>query len=168
MTQLAQSKFNNPFPRATDGVQVAYANFNGAAEALSHTLASILTANTTYTLTIDIGNRNDVPAGGYVTQLFAGATQLAIDNNTLTVPTGGWVTSTLTYTALPTDPLLGQSLKIQFQAVSGVQVNYDNVRLVSTVPEPSQALLIIAGLGVLLMRRGRGNAQTISAIRGGS
>lgn len=163
--RLATTHFSGTYPRATNGVQVGYSN-GGNQQFTQILTGSLMAVNTTYTLSIDIGDRNDTNFTGYELQLFAGSTQLAIDNDTITVPDGGWATATISYTSTPTDPLAGQTLKIEFQSLSavqqgeetGAQTIYDNVKLIATpVPEPSSYALLSAGgvvlFGVIRRRR---------------
>lgn len=161
--RLATSHFNNPYPRATDGQQVAYSN--GGGQTFTQSMSFTLQANTQYTLSLDIGDRNDTNFTGYVLQLFAGSTQLAIDNNSVPVPDGGWATSTITYTSSASDPLVGQTVKIQFQSLgivsqtgeAGAQTVYDNLKLTAiAVPEPATWALLLGGAGALLVFNRRG------------
>jgi hypothetical protein len=123
-------------------------------------LTSFLTANTLYTLQIGVGSRSD---GLFVTTY---AVDLESSNGTVlasvkspTPAPGKFVTANLTYSALATDPNLGQNLVIRLlntdPNMTESQVLFDNVRLsgVSTgapqAPEPSTILLGAAGLAIL-------------------
>jgi hypothetical protein len=146
---LDQGVFNpGAFPpagiTATDGVQTAYLNSGN----ISQTLPALLTANTAYTLQVDVGDRADISFPGYRVRLLAGATLLA-EEFSLT-PVSGFLTSTVNFTALPGNPALGQPLTIQLVS-NGVQVNFDNVRLDATpapvAPIPLPASLAVWGVG---------------------
>lgn len=141
-----------------DGLWVGYSN--------GGTISQVLTAGLslgTYTLLVDIGNRPDLPFGGYDVELLAGGTLLA-HNDTLSPAPGTFLTSTITYIASAGDPLLGQSLEIRLIG-NGVQTNYDNVRLdfaPASVPEPASLMLLGTGsvglLGYTWRRRARTSA----------
>ena len=139
-------------PGTTDGLQVAYSN--GGGSNIAQVLSDVLTANTQYTLQVDIGDRIDTAFGGYTVDFLAGTTVLASDNNTLT-PNGGFLESTVTFFAPLGHANLGQALQIRLTS-NGVQTNFDNVRLdatpvrVSAVPEPA-TLCIWSGLGLVLV-----------------
>ena len=85
---------------------IAYSNLGG--NLLTQTLSSTLTTGDTYTLSVDVGQplptAGDawlgVPAqwSGYQVILLAGSTVIAEDNNSLSVPVGGFVTSTISRT----------------------------------------------------------------------
>lgn len=108
-----------------DGQNVSYAN--GPGNFVRQTLTTVLVADTIYTLEVEVGNRLDDPFAGYSVQLRAGGMILASDSSQAPGD-GQFVTSTVTYTSSPTDPQLGQPLEIWLLA-SGVQANFDNVRL---------------------------------------
>lgn len=137
----------------TDGAQVA---FVGASSLVSQVLSDTLAANTTYTLSVDVGERLDATFGGYNINLYAGSTLLASDLSTLTPVIGGWVTSTVTYTSPGSGPLIGQQLKIELAdgPASGAQTEFDNVRLSTSGPSTaapeasSLAIWSVLGLAV--------------------
>ena len=132
---------------------------------ISQTLPSVLTVNTQYTLRVDVGDRADLPFPGYAVQLFAGSTLLSQDSSL--VPVSGWLTSTVTFTALPGNPNLGQNLEIRLVNTGGFpQVNFDNVRLdavgitAPAVPLPASAA--IWGLGALGLGLGFRRRKTVA------
>lgn len=132
--------FSNPVP---DGSNTAWLNSGSAIQ----TLAINLTANTSYTLMAEVGDRKDSIFPGYRVGLFAGTTLLASDS--LLQPNDGFLTSVVTYTALPDDPSLGKALTIELRA-NGIQVNFDNIRLdASPVPIPASFALFSTGLGLM-------------------
>lgn len=127
---------------APDGLQTAYSR--GAT--ISQVLSDVLSEGN-YTLQVDVGNRTSQPFPGYTIQLLAGGVLLAEDDNSLLPPIGDFLTSTVLYTALASDPQLGTSLEIRLFSV-GQQTNFDDVRLdFSVIPEPSS--VVLAGLGLL-------------------
>ena len=81
---------------------------------------------------------------------------LAEDDNTLSPAQGGFVTSTISYTSLASDPNVGSALEIRL-LTGGLETNYDFVRLeATTVPEPSTfALVSVCGLlgGIIAWRK---------------
>jgi len=97
---------------------------------------------------VDVGDRIDWDTfPGYSVALLAGSTVLASESSLM--PNNGWLTSTVNYTALAGNPLLGTALTILL-TTGGTQVNFDNVRLdVSPVPEPETYALLLAGLGLV-------------------
>ncbi len=145
-----------------DGDIFAFANGGGS---LSQTLTTVLLPNTTYTLTVGVGYRKDLPGlgfsfPGYGIELWAGSTKLASDYDAGHGGTGAatpasdqWKDAVITYTS--PSSVTADALEIRLIGY-GIQTNYDNVRLDGTlVPEPSTALL--GGLGMLaLLRRRRG------------
>jgi len=138
----------------TEGTQTAFLNQGF----ISQTLPSLLTVNTSYTLQVDVGDRLDLPFPGYAVQLFAGSTLLAQESSL--VPNNGFLTSTVSFTALPGNVAIGQAIQIRLVS-NGVQVNFDNVRLDATavpaaIPLPASAAiwgLGTLGLGLIYRRR---------------
>ncbi|MCB1759316.1 MAG: hypothetical protein KDI68_05970 [Gammaproteobacteria bacterium] len=118
---------------------------------LTQTLGTTLTANTTYTLTMDVIKRSDTiyQSAPYLIELLAGNDVIAQDNNSLAIPSGTWQTSTLIYDALPGDLLLGSALGIR---ISGdAQTSFDRVVLdaspVIPTPVPAALPLFASALG---------------------
>jgi hypothetical protein len=131
------------------------------------TLTSFLTANTLYTLQVGVGSRSDGPfISTYDVSLETANGSILADVNSPIPANGTFLTASLNFTALATDPNLGKNLVIRLTNTNpnsvGSQVLYDNVRLsgVSTIaspaPEPSTFLLLSAGavgLGYRFHRR---------------
>lgn len=136
---------------APEGQNTAFSNGG----TLSQVLDVVLTANTSYTLRIDVGNRFDLSFAPYTVQLWAGGILLA-EEFSLIPGFGLFETSVVTYDALPGDLKLGLSLEIRFGSESP-QVNFDNVQLSTTfIPGPaSLAIFALAAVGVR-RRRYRG------------
>jgi hypothetical protein len=123
---------------------------------------NVLTANTRYTLRVDVGNIASgfsVPPNavqffdldgfpGYQVQLLAGGVVIAQDNNSLaaTIPEGEFRPSTVTLDVGATHPQLGQTLAIRLVNRNlvgtveepGIEVDFDDVRLdASPLPPPA-------------------------------
>jgi len=108
------------------GLQVGFTN-NGP---LVQAVAEPVNEFTRYILTVAVGRRMDCCTDGtYRVQLFAGGVMLAEDVSSVAIPPGEWETSTVVYDALPGDPNLGQMLEIRLARHTGVQANFDRVRL---------------------------------------
>jgi hypothetical protein len=106
---------------ASLGHQLLYTN----GRTLEHITPHLAQSGATYTLRIDVINRPGYNNPPYFIELYAGATLLARDNDSLQPPVGGFLTSILRGT-VPA-PAAGQPIKIR---VSGqTQTNFDNVRL---------------------------------------
>ena len=125
--------------------QNAWSNVHGTFErVLLHTT---LTANSVYTLTVDVGARSDLPFPGAAIDLGFGSTpgsDLLASNNiaNTTPPPGGWNVWQSTFTTGPSPTGLGQALRIDLVS-NGVQTQFDNVRLsVVPLPEPSVPLQV--------------------------
>jgi hypothetical protein len=125
----------------------------GTLTSLEQTLSATLSAGATYTLSVDVGNPllgSGLLYAGYNVAFLAGSTILAQDNTSIAVPSGAFRTSSLTYTAPSTGPLLGQALTISLMSPGTVDDDaafFDNVRLDATpVPEPGALCLAAIGL----------------------
>ena len=133
---------------APEGQNVAYSN--GAS--LSQTLLTLFAANTTYTLTAQVGHRGDAAFPGYRVQLLEDAVVLAECVTCVTPSANSFSLSTVTFTSGPSVPtaLLGIRL-----VSSDTQTDFDDIKLDASpapVPEPGTLFLIgagLAGLGVI-------------------
>lgn len=158
-------------PEGNNDAYIYLSNAVGSGVAgISQTLSDVLTANTQYNLTVDVGN----PAAytgfpelagfpGYAVQLLAGGNVLASESS-LTPGEGAFGTSTLSYTASAGSAFLGQALEIRLLNTlsnTGTEVDFDNVRLnaisATAVPEPTSMLGILAfgafGAGSILKKK---------------
>jgi RHS repeat-associated protein len=115
--------FNLPLP---SGSIVAYSN--------GHLISQDLTGvsvqpNSTYTLSVDVGNRLDHLSGGYLISLQAGSTVLAsLSGSATTITPGNFATQTLTYTSGATVPSGDLTIVLTSTSTSS-QGDFDNVRL---------------------------------------
>lgn len=140
-----------------DGTQAAYVSGNSF---IAQTLTgNVLTANTTYTLTLWVGDRADFSLDTPITiELLANGT--ADKSVSVSDPgKGKWASVTLTDIVASNDALLGGTLSIELLATStnpSAQVNFDMVSLDASptggllapapVPEPSSLMLLGSGL----------------------
>ena len=128
-----------------------------------------LQANSVYTLTVGVGNRNTgfTPTDGSQAStfgLYAGGD--AGDGGTLlaesTVDAGPLGESSFADFSLvyeTTDALEAGDLFVSLRTTGGGRAHYDNVRL-EVIPEPTSLTLIgIAGLGLMSLRRRRTKQQ---------
>jgi len=127
---------------APEGQNVLYTEYlpEGIAKGAAQVLTEKFAADTTYTLTVEIGNSWYYYFSGYSVQLLAGGVVIAEDNDTLWPEYYKWATSTVEYTYDPADAaLVGQPLEIRLlcleldkdspPAGDVVGVEFDNVRL---------------------------------------
>jgi len=139
-TQAGNTQF---FTTLSDGITSAFSN----GPTLSQTVIPAVQAGFIYTLVVDLGKRNDFPFDGSADLLINGKTILA----TGVAPTSGhWSPFTAIYTGLSADA--GQPITIQLKS-TGLQGNFDNVRLDATaiIPEPAGVTLLGLGLAGLLL-----------------
>jgi hypothetical protein len=163
-------------------VFLSVAGTHGIAAGLSQTLVSTLQPNTHYTLTAWVGNigsgtGDEAYAGygffnlegfpGYQIQLWAGATMLAQDDNTLAPGERMWALSTVEYTS---DPSVAPNQFLQIRLINlnaagtelapNIEVDFDDVHLtaIAAIPEPATTGLI-AGCVLALAILQRGNRK---------
>jgi hypothetical protein len=136
-----------------DGPRHNGQNSNSAANQILNTT---FTADTTYTLTIAIGNRtSDVgnPTGIASFGLTADGTELGIFTQAVSAP-NTFQDFIYTFTT-GADAPVGSNIGIRLAATNGRGL-FDNVRLDATpVPEPSTALCALIGGSLIMARRRR-------------
>jgi hapalindole H/12-epi-hapalindole U/12-epi-fischerindole U synthase len=107
---------------------------------LQQTLTATLQPMRRYTLRVEVGNIANIANGtfqfggfpNYRIDLMAGASVIASDLNSLLPGEGRYLTSTITFAAAASNPLVGQPLGIRLVNLNnapGIEVNFDNVRL---------------------------------------
>ncbi len=144
---------------APSGVQVGYINSGSMAQQTSDVL---LEGNTQVDLYF--GRRKDGFQGSSKVELYAGGSVAAgvvtggtllasLDVAQTDVAVGAWEAFSLGYTALGSDPSLGQALSVRIEKTSGSQIDFDQVVLTTPVPEPASLGAIALGLGFLAKRR---------------
>ena len=150
------TSFNLPVPQGQRIGVVFLDDSLGLEAGLTQTLGSTLQLSTAYTMNVGVGNFRPSVGDpwdftgfpGYRVELRAGGELLAADNNTLLPSEGTCLTSTVSFTTGSSHLNAGQALSIHLVSLNGpgVEVNFDDVRLVATpVPEPS-SVLVIAGI----------------------
>ena len=139
--QPSSSYFNLPLP---DGNIVAYTNGG----TISQTLTGIsVLANTSYSLSVFIGNRLDGFTNTYSIALDAGSTVLcSFSGSSATIAAGTFADQTCSFNSGSVVPSGDLSIVL---TGGGPQADFDKVSLTSSVPEPSSLLLI--GSGSLFM-----------------
>ena len=158
-TGAATNNFFNAGPNPDNaGPTIAYVE-GGTLSQLVYTIPT-LTANLSYTLQVDIGDRKDLGAGGFVGTADLKICGVSSCTTTAAIGTapvvGGFSTYTATYLATAADS--GKTVTIQLNG-TGAEGNFDNVRFTDGVPEPASFLLIGPALLMLgSFRRHRLNA----------
>ena len=139
----------------------------------TQTLAEVLSPNTRYTLTVQVGNiTSGTDEGGtaydlsnfpgYRVDFIAGGSVIASDDDSLTIAEGAWETSTVTYTTGST-VTPGQNIGIRLVNLNATdeapdnEVDFDDVQLTAVaVPEPRLATLLVSLFSAsFLVRRRR-------------
>jgi hypothetical protein len=154
------------------GIQGEYLGYiynQGSDVSLSQTLSATLQANTTYTLSVDVGARSGAFAfnafGGALIELYAGSTLIG-SATYATQTVGTFVDDTLTFDSSGIDPgLIGQALQIQLHTAGQGSTDFQNVSLdatsdrASNLPEPSSLILVATAMtaGLTVARRRRTN-----------
>jgi hypothetical protein len=140
------------------GVNVAAVGNDAAAGEITQDLGIAPQANTTYTLSVYVGQRTDTPPTAYSVDLLVGSSVVASVSSPLPGD-GAFVLVSTSYTS-GSSPGVGD-LSIELASTGAPQVDFDNVALDATsspsgVPEPSTLTLFgtgLLGLGALNRRR---------------
>ncbi len=142
------------FSSIPDGLQVAALGEPGSGS-LSQNLTATVLANTTYTLSFWVGQRTDTPLSGYAVALLAGGATLG-SNSAGNPSPGTFMEQTIVYNSGPSPAELGQTLEILVNGSGNGQADFDLFSLdasatgaTSSVPEPSNFCLVVAGLGLV-------------------
>ena len=113
---------------ASEGANVAYVNSGSLAQTVEEAFAQ----DGQYTLSVDVGNRQDIASfGEYEVRLYAGDELIGSADGGAPAE-GGWQTVTLNVDGsdFPAGFAgFGEDLRIELVKVSGGQVNFDNVQL---------------------------------------
>lgn len=148
-------------PAMVDGAQVYFGDGLGSgAGVATQMLSATYQAATTYQLTVAIGTRTDISFGDGRIALFAGGNPAnvvaTLDLSTIAAPSiGSFMDVSLTASALQLIDAgaVGQSIGILIGGTTAAgQSLFDNVR-VTAVPEPGVYMMMLAGLGLLGLRR---------------
>ena len=120
---------------------------------LTQILSTTVAANTTYTLDLLVGKRAGFADGwnaaGYSVELLAGTTAFITGGTNANPASGSFAPMSLTFTTGATIDAQPLTIKLSLIA-SSAQVEFDNVTLDATVPEPaSMGLLGLAGISLL-------------------
>lgn len=156
--QPSSSFFTLPLP---DGNVVAYSNGG----TISQDLGVSVQGNSTYTLSVDVGHRLDGLVTNYSIALYDGSTPLC---STPTASNGSFTAGTfldVTLNCTTGFSVTPGDLSIVLTAGGG-QIQFDDVSLAVSTPEPSAVLLMVFGLGfvaLLWKYSGRGDALHKSA-----
>jgi hypothetical protein len=143
------------FNALTDGITVAYA----VAGTIQQTVGVTAQSGVTYTLQVELGRRNDFENQGVI-DLIVGS-HVLVASGTYPSP-GFWSNYTACYTATALDA--GAPITISLNSTSQ-QGDWDNVRLSSSVPEPSTwAMMLLGFAGVGLATYRRKNKTTLNAV----
>ena len=163
LTRVLDSFFHDKVtatPDPSDNEQLHWANRPDSF--IYQILPATLLENTTYTLTVDLGQRTDsgFENGTQIRLGYGAAPGVSILTPQLAMafipPDGGWVTWESVFQTGPTPSGLGEPLRIELIS-GGQEALFDNVRLEAiAIGEPSTFALSALGLfGICLLCRSR-------------
>lgn len=153
---------NAYFETSNNDARVGFVN-GGAT--LSQVLGAVFTAGTTYTLTVDFGDRRTGTADGSF-GIFANSVGNVVALQAVTFPgEGNWITQSITFVIDNASALIGANIGIFFNGgAPGTQLTLDNVLLNGVAAEqivtpiPGAAILFGSGLAALGASRRRRKA----------
>ncbi len=141
--------YNDKLDSMPDGKQAVYANSGYFYQVLNTKLA----ADTTYTLSVYVGARNDLSFGGGEIHLGYGS-EYGVNRLSKAsyicpwMSQGEWQLWTATFETDSNPAGLGNYLRVELVSW-GIQGHFDNVQLTAT-PEPSTVALLVTGMIGLL------------------
>lgn len=171
--------YGQPAPDGSN-VGVVFLMSGGGPAGLEQTLSATLALQTTYTLSLRIGNIANDPTPphnsfdfsgfpGYRVELLAGGTLLAFDENSVLPAEGAFLPTSFEFTTGLAHPQAGQPLQIRLLNLNGagIEVNFDLVQLnaVAAVPEPATWVGGALALASLSLARGRLNRPAAAGRR---
>jgi hypothetical protein len=117
------------------GTQAAWTNSTNPLMTTTDILSDVLTENTIYTLSVNVGKRTNLGGGNYKISLYAGDTEL---DNVTGIPTTTDFSEVAQIVFQPDAThaaLLGETLVIHLATNGGYQPHFDNVILETTAAE---------------------------------
>jgi len=153
---------NVSLPGTADGGQTAYIAFpEGLGATVRNNFGITIQANTLYTLTVALGNPLDTDPGTVVLDLFGNL----IHVGSTTIPPTSITEGTFTDFSVsagpfaPNNPVVGGPLamRLTMSAATSPQqwLDFDNVRLTATVPEPAGSGVLMLCVALSIQRRRR-------------
>lgn len=128
------------FSSVPNGSIIAYTNGG----TISQNLGVSVQPNSTYTLSVDVGQRNGLTTGYSISLDDNGVPLCTLSGSNASIPTGTFADEVL---SCPTGASVIPGTLSIVLASTGVQSEFDNVQLsVVSVPEPSTLLLFCTGL----------------------
>jgi hypothetical protein len=152
--------FAQPVP---NGSNTAYVNPGGE----FYQDVSPLVANSTYSFSVFVGQRTDIPLPTYNIELLDASTSAVLASGTPSAPgSGDFVKFNMSFNSASFSSSVGDPIRIEFSASGGVvsQVNFDDVTLaysadsIAPTPEPSFFGLTLLGIGAIVVLRPRRSA----------
>lgn len=111
-----------------NGVNFAYVGNAHSTGSIAQTVNAVVKPNSTYTLTMSVGQQLGIALTGYVAALTAGGVTLASDSSLKPAP-GTFLEETIVYSSGPNPTQLGLPLVIFVKSFGNGQVDIANVSL---------------------------------------